>query len=97
MTINYQHPVTRVSSTLALVVTVLHPFSLTKEAFNPSIWEKGSFDENTRTLITGRYGFGGWQFSVLPGFLGEKLNLLLIARLLWNWAMIIRAVSLFVF
>lgn len=63
VTINYQHPVTRVSSTLALVVTVLHPFSLTKEAFNPSIWEKGSFDENTRTLITGRYGFGGWQFS----------------------------------
>lgn len=36
---------------------------MTKEAFNPSIWEKGSFDENTRTLITGRYGFGGWQFS----------------------------------
>ena len=43
--------------------TAFHPFALTKEAFNPSIWEKGSFDENTRTLITGQYGFGGWQFS----------------------------------
>ena len=62
-TINYQHPVTRASGTLTLAVTVLHPFSLTKEAFDPSIWEKGSFDENTRTLITGQYGFGGWQFS----------------------------------
>ena len=63
VTINYQHPVTRASGTLTLAVTVLHPFSLTKEAFDPSIWEKGSFDENTRTLITGQYGFGGWQFS----------------------------------
>ena len=52
VTINYQHPVTRASGTLTLAVTVLHPFSLTKEAFDPSIWEKGSFDENTRTLIT---------------------------------------------
>ena len=31
--------------------------------FNPSIWEKGSFDESTRTLITGQYGFGGWQYA----------------------------------
>lgn len=62
VTINYQHPVTRASSTLTLVVTVLHPFALTKESFNPSIWETGSFDENTRTLITGQYGFGGWQY-----------------------------------
>lgn len=63
VTINYQHPVTRASSTLTLAVTVLHPFALTKESFNPSICETGSFDENTRTLITGQYGFGGWQFS----------------------------------
>lgn len=38
-------------------------FSLTNENFNPSIWEKGTFDENTKTLITGKYGFGGWQYS----------------------------------
>lgn len=24
---------------------------------------KGTFDENTKTLITGKYGFGGWQYS----------------------------------
>ncbi len=38
-------------------------FPLTDEMFNPSIWEKGSFDENTKTLITGQYGFGGWQYG----------------------------------
>ncbi len=31
--------------------------------FNPSIWTTGSFDETTRTLVTGQYGFGGWQYS----------------------------------
>jgi hypothetical protein len=31
--------------------------------FNPSIWETGSFDEETHTLITGQYGFGGWQYA----------------------------------
>ena len=38
-------------------------FPLTKEEFNPSIWETGSFDETTKTLITGQFGFGGWEFT----------------------------------
>lgn len=38
-------------------------FPLTKEGFNPSIWETGSFDETTKTLITGQFGFGGWEFT----------------------------------
>ena len=38
-------------------------FPLTNPPFNPSIWEQGSFDETTRTLITGQYGFGGWQYN----------------------------------
>ena len=38
-------------------------FPLTNELFNPSIFETGSFDETTKTLITGQYGFGGWQYS----------------------------------
>ena len=38
-------------------------FPLTKEGFNPSIWETGSFEETTKTLITGKYGFGGWEFT----------------------------------
>ena len=33
VTINYQHPVTRASGTLTLAVTVLHPFSLTKDKY----------------------------------------------------------------
>ena len=46
-----------------VVVNVVSPFALTEAMFNPSIWETGSFDEDTHTLITGQYGFGGWQFS----------------------------------
>lgn len=38
-------------------------FPLTEEAFNPSIWEQGSFDEDTHILITGQYGFGGWEYT----------------------------------
>lgn len=37
-------------------------FSLTDQWFNPSIWENGTFDETTGMLITGQYGFGGWQY-----------------------------------
>jgi prepilin-type processing-associated H-X9-DG protein len=37
-------------------------FPLTKELFNPSIFESGTFDEKTHTLITGTYGFGGWKY-----------------------------------
>ncbi|WP_163321728.1 glycoside hydrolase family 5 protein [Draconibacterium mangrovi] len=38
-------------------------FPLTNEVFNPDIWEDGSFDETSGTLITGQYGFGGWYYS----------------------------------
>lgn len=38
-------------------------FALTNEWFNPSIWEKGTFDETTGELVTGQYGFGGWQYA----------------------------------
>ncbi len=38
-------------------------FSLTAEWLNPSIWEKGSFEESTGKLVTGKYGFGGWQYT----------------------------------
>ena len=46
-----------------LTVKVITPFPLTNAMFNPSIWEPGSFDETTATLITGEYGFGGWQYA----------------------------------
>ncbi len=38
-------------------------FPLTEELFNPDIWENGTFDESTRTLHTGPWGFGGWQYN----------------------------------
>ena len=38
-------------------------FPLTNDDFNPSIWEQGSFNESTGCLITGQYGFGGWEYS----------------------------------
>lgn len=38
-------------------------FPLTDKLFNPSIWTTGSFDETTGSLVTGMYGFGGWQYD----------------------------------
>ena len=52
-----------VTKTVSVAVNVITPFPLTAAMFNPSIWETGSFDEETRTLITGQYGFGGWQYA----------------------------------
>ena len=38
-------------------------FSLKAQWFNPSIWEKGTYDETTGALTTGQYGFGGWEYG----------------------------------
>lgn len=38
-------------------------FPLVAGLFNPSIWETGSFDEKTHTVVTGKYGFAGWRYS----------------------------------
>jgi len=38
-------------------------FPETEIGLNPNIWEQGTFDAGTGCLITGQYGFGGWQFS----------------------------------
>lgn len=62
VSVSYQSA-TGVSKQLSLEVTVISPFSLTTDVFNPSIWENGTFDEATRTLVTGQYGFGGWQYT----------------------------------
>lgn len=29
---------------------------------NPSIWEQGTFDEDTHAIKTGKYGFAGWKY-----------------------------------
>lgn len=50
-----------------IATTTLHvistTFPLVSGTFNPSIYETGTFDEATRTLKTGVYGFGGWQYT----------------------------------
>lgn len=38
-------------------------FVFTLDTFNPSIWEKGSFDAETGEFVAGQYGFGGWEYS----------------------------------
>ncbi len=40
-------------------------FPLTNDDVNPNIYSKGTFDETTGTLITGQYGFGGWQYPAI--------------------------------
>lgn len=38
-------------------------FPLTADGFDPSIWEKGTFDSATGELHTGQWGFGGWRYD----------------------------------
>ncbi|HJV77322.1 MAG TPA: sialate O-acetylesterase, partial [Paludibacter sp.] len=38
-------------------------FPLINSLINPNIFATGSFDETTRTLKTGQWGFGGWQYE----------------------------------
>lgn len=39
------------------------PFPMKKEFFNPSYWDKGTFDEETQVFTTGQYGFACWTFG----------------------------------
>lgn len=52
-----------VTKEISFKVRVLNPFLLTMEMFNPSIFGTGSFDEDTHVLITGQWGFGGWEYK----------------------------------
>lgn len=38
-------------------------FPFTNELFDPSIYADGTFDEASRTLVTGQWGFGGWNYN----------------------------------
>jgi hypothetical protein len=38
-------------------------FPMTSELFNPSVYSTGTFDEKTKTLVTGQWGFGGWVYN----------------------------------
>ena len=62
LSVSYTYEGVTKSREVTVTVKEINPFPLTNADFNPSIWETGSFDENTRTLITGKYGFGGWRY-----------------------------------
>lgn len=40
--------------------------------FNPSIWEKGTFDPATGVFVAGMYGFGGWEYNTPIDLSGYK-------------------------
>jgi endoglucanase len=62
-TLNISYSDTK-GTTKALTLTVNSTtFPLTEKLFNANIWEKGTFNETTRTLKTGQWGFGGWQYD----------------------------------
>ncbi|MBR5277287.1 MAG: family 43 glycosylhydrolase [Bacteroidaceae bacterium] len=48
------------SATMEITATT---FPLLQGEFNPSIWERGTFDEKSRTVTTGKYGFAGWRYD----------------------------------
>ena len=54
---------TAVLALIQIAVITSSTFPLTAELFNPNIYATGSFDENTHTLVTGQYGFGGWWYD----------------------------------
>lgn len=56
----YADPNWQFEDTLALKTLY---FPTTDVGLNPNIWEKGTFDAGSGCLITGQYGFGGWQFG----------------------------------
>lgn len=61
MTANYEDKVgNSISVDLNVYVSM---FPLTSDGINPSIYATGTFDESTHTLVTGQWGFGGWQYT----------------------------------
>ena len=56
----YADPEWRFEDTLALKTLY---FPETDTGLNPNVWETGTFDAGSGCLITGQWGFGGWQFG----------------------------------
>ena len=40
--------------------------------FDPSIWDQGTYDADTKTFQTGQYGFAGWHFDEGADFSSAK-------------------------
>lgn len=61
VTVSYKDPLGNVVST-NLNISV-NTFPLTADGINPSMYGTGTYNESTHTLVTGQYGFGGWDYS----------------------------------
>lgn len=52
------------SNTVSTSINIsVSTFPLTAAGINPSVYGSGTFDESTHTLVTGQYGFGGWEYT----------------------------------
>ena len=79
LNISYKAPLGEIQTRSLNIISTTFP--LTAELFNPSIWETGSFDENTKTLITGKYGFGGWKYNNSVDLSGYKYMVVKLSEL----------------
>ena len=61
VTVSYKDPLGNIVST-NLNISV-NTFPLTADGINPSMYGTGTYNESTHTLVTGQYGFGGWDYS----------------------------------
>ena len=61
VTVSYKDPLGNIVST-NLNISV-NTFPLTADGINPSMYGTGTYNESTHTLVTGKYGFGGWDYS----------------------------------
>ena len=50
------------AKTLTLTIKSTY-FPLATGLFNPSIYGTGTFNDTTASLVTGQYGYGGWNYS----------------------------------
>lgn len=50
------------SKSVTILVTSA-TFPLSKDGLNPSIYSTGTYNEKTKYLVTGQYGFGGWKYE----------------------------------
>lgn len=55
-------------------------FPLSNGLFNPSVYSSGTFDEVSGTLVTGQYGFGGWEYSAGIDMSAYKYLVVKLAR-----------------
>jgi beta-xylosidase len=76
VTVSYQGPLGNPQTTVIKLKSSTFP--LVSGIFNPSIYATGTFNQTTKTLTTGQYGFGGWSYSSGVNLSGYKY---LVAKL----------------